>query len=114
MYEKITGRDGLNVEVYYLELVYKTGIAGIITLFSLLMLIFIKTYKLIKFKLINEHDKDLLLSWLIGTISVMVVGISNPYMKGAFGIFILDMLIIMNIVFEFDIKNRYRKGINYD
>ena len=57
-----------------------------------------------------DDDKQLLNAWMISVISVIIVGISNPYMKGAFGVFILDMLIIMNIVFEFNInKNNYIK-----
>ena len=109
-YEKITGRDGLNVEVYYLELLYKTGIIGIIVILYLLLTIFIKTYRLILNNYLYDDDKQLLNAWMISVISVIIVGISNPYMKGAFGVFILDMLIIMNIVFEFNInKNNYIK-----
>ncbi|NMA30908.1 MAG: O-antigen ligase family protein, partial [Candidatus Methanofastidiosa archaeon] len=99
-YEYRTGRDGKNVELYYLELIYKTGIVGGAILSILLLCSFVSLHRAIKSKRISQEDRVILQTWGISSVIVLIIGITNPYLKGAFGIFIVDMMIINYLVIK--------------
>lgn len=104
-YVKETGRSGLDFELYYVELLYKTGILGIfIFIYTLGKYIILKPFKLL-FDNIDDKDRIILSGWLVGTVSVMAISITNPYISGNYGLFILDMMVVIFVV----LKNKYRR-----
>lgn len=106
-YTNETGRGGLDFEVYYMELMYKTGIVGLsIFLYIISKYIIIKPYKMLSMN-IKSKDKALLNGWLVGTISVLFISITNPYISGNYGLFILDMMVVIFVV----LKSKYRRNV---
>lgn len=93
-YEVETGLSGRQFEVYYLELVYKTGILGMLILLSIFLIPFYFMFKNVIFnENILDEDKELLKALVIGGVSAIITGITNPYMQGTVGIFIIVLMI---------------------
>lgn len=98
-YEVETGRSGLDFELYYLELWYKTGLLGMLFLGFGFVHIIYTTYKIIRRN--NEIvEQCTLKGWGIGLVSVSVASTTNPYFAGSHGFFIPVFLIILMELFE--------------
>lgn len=83
--------DSSNFELYYVELLFKTGIIGIAIFFGYLIFNFIKVIRLIFMKSMNEEDERNLVGWTIGTVSILASSITNPYIAGLSVFFVLVM-----------------------
>ena len=80
--------DDSNFELYYIELIYKTGILGGIFFFGYIIYKFIQLLMLLfKYKL-AEKDEQVLVAWSIAFISFFVSGITNPYLASLCGFFV--------------------------
>lgn len=87
-YQEKTGLSGRNFEVYYLELIYKTGIVGFLIISSILCKQFYCMFKDIILNKSNvEKDREYSVALTIGVISCFITGLTNPYMQGTIGIF---------------------------
>ncbi|CEQ10463.1 Lipid A core-O-antigen ligase and related enzymes [[Clostridium] sordellii] len=94
-YAEITGHSGLNFELYYIELLYKTGTMGMtFLLLGTIYFLILKPYKLF-IQNISKNDRVILSGWFVGTISVIFISASNPYLSGNYGLFILAMMIVI-------------------
>lgn len=80
-----------NFELYYVELLFKTGIVGITIFFGYMLLNFIKLIQLIFVKKMNSKDEQILVAWSIGTMSILGSSITNPYIAGLSVFFVLVM-----------------------
>ena len=67
-------------ELYYIELLFKTGIIGILIFFGYLVFNFVKLIVLL-----------FLVGWTIGTMSILASSITNPYIAGLSVFFVLVM-----------------------
>ena len=87
-YQEKTGLNGRHFEVYYLELIYKTGLLGVLIIISIGFKQFYCMFNNIIFnKNIIKKDKESAIAVTIGVIACLVTGITNPYMQGTIGIF---------------------------
>ncbi|MDP4088147.1 MAG: O-antigen ligase family protein [Bacillota bacterium] len=93
-YEKETDRSGLNFELYYLELWFKTGLIGVLVLFAGFAHLLYASYKTVR-SMSNVEEKSNITGWLIGFFSVAVTSATNPYFAGAHGFFVIVFLIVM-------------------
>ncbi|WP_436512581.1 O-antigen ligase family protein [Clostridium thermobutyricum] len=111
-YTEATGLDGRRFEVYYLELVYKTGILGFLILVIILLL---SIYRIFKDVILNdsiiEENKEIMIGLVSGSISVLITGITNPYMQGSIGIFIISIMFSGYIILVNDKKIDINKEI---
>lgn len=82
---------GSNFELYYLELLYKTGIVGIIYFFGYLAYKFVQLLKVFFTKNLDELDERVLMSWTIAFIAFLASSVTNPYLAGLAGFFVLIM-----------------------
>ncbi len=98
-YEKETGRSGLNVELYYLELWYKTGAIGMIMMFAVLTHALWSAYRIGKYNC-DLEERIIVKGWSLGFITALASGMSNPYFAGAHGFFIPLFLVIICEVYE--------------
>ena len=80
-----------NFELYYVELLFKTGGIGIIYLFGYLLYKFIQLILLLIKHKLEDLDEQVLVAWTIGFISFLVSSVSNPYLASLSGFFILVM-----------------------
>lgn len=80
-----------NFELYYVELLFKTGIVGISLFFGYMLWNFIKLIKLLFKKRMDFTDEQMLVGWTIGTLSILASSITNPYIAGLSVFFVLVM-----------------------
>lgn len=80
-----------NFELYYVELLFKTGGIGIIYLFGYLLYKFIQLILLLVKHKLEYLDEQVLVAWTIGFLSFLVSSVSNPYLASLSGFFILVM-----------------------
>lgn len=93
-YMKENGLQGVNsssFELYYVELVFKTGIIGVLIFFGYLIYNFVKLMLILFKKGLRERDEQMLLGWTIGTMSILASSITNPYIAGLSVFFVLVM-----------------------
>ena len=69
-------------ELYYIELLFKTGIIGILIFFGYLVFNFVN---------LRMRDEQVLVGWTIGTMSILASSITNPYIAGLSVFFVLVM-----------------------
>lgn len=80
-----------NFELYYVELLFKTGAIGIIYLFGYLIYKFIQlVIILFKFK-ITKQEEYVIVAWTIAFLSFLASSLTNPYLASLSGFFILVM-----------------------
>jgi O-antigen ligase len=96
-YYELTGRDAENIEMFYHEMVYKAGILGLIIYLTIIGIPILKI--LFGKKNINSVEQTYLYGWTIGLISILITSITNPYLKGANGFFVIVMFFIIYNVF---------------
>ena len=89
-------------ELYYVELIFKTGIIGTLIFFGYLLYNFIKLLLLIFKKGLKENDEQILVGWTIGTMSILASSITNPYIAGLSVFFVLVMEVYL--IQLYDIK----------
>lgn len=78
-------------ELYYIELLFKTGIIGILIFFGYLVINFVKLIILLFKKNLRMRDEQVLVGWTIGTMSILASSITNPYIAGLSVFFVLVM-----------------------
>lgn len=78
-------------ELYYIELLFKTGIIGILIFFGYLVFNFVKLILLLFKKNLRMRDEQVLVGWTIGTMSILASSITNPYIAGLSVFFVLVM-----------------------
>lgn len=78
-------------ELYYIELLFKTGIIGILIFFGYLVFNFVKLIVLLFKKNLRMIDEQVLVGWTIGTMSILASSITNPYIAGLSVFFVLVM-----------------------
>ena len=78
-------------ELYYIELLFKTGIIGILIFFGYLVFNFVKLIVLLFKKNLRMRDEQVLVGWTIGTVSILASSITNPYIAGLSVFFVLVM-----------------------
>lgn len=78
-------------ELYYIELLFKTGIIGILIFFGYLVFNFVKLIVLLFKKNLKMRDEQVLVGWTIGTMSILASSITNPYIAGLSVFFVLVM-----------------------
>lgn len=78
-------------ELYYVELVFKTGIIGVLIFFGYLVYNFIKLLLILFKRGLKERDEQMLVGWTIGTMSILASSITNPYIAGLSVFFVLVM-----------------------
>lgn len=78
-------------ELYYIELLFKTGIIGILIFFGYLVFNFVKLIVLLFKKNLRMKDEQVLVGWTIGTMSILASSITNPYIAGLSVFFVLVM-----------------------
>lgn len=78
-------------ELYYIELLFKTGIIGILIFFGYLVFNFVKLIVLLFKKNLRMRDEQVLVGWTIGTMSILASSITNPYIAGISVFFVLVM-----------------------
>ena len=93
-YMKENGLQGVNsssFELYYVELVFKTGIIGVLIFFGYLIYNFVKLMLILFKKGLRERDEQMLVGWTIGTMSILASSITNPYIACLSVFFVLVM-----------------------
>lgn len=78
-------------ELYYVELMFKTGVVGILIFFGYLIYNFIKLVLILFKKGLKVRDEQILVGWTIGTMSILASSITNPYIAGLSVFFVLVM-----------------------
>lgn len=78
-------------ELYYIELMFKTGIIGMLIFFGYLMVNLVKLSIILLKKNLRNKDEQVLVGWSIGTISILASSITNPYIAGLSVFFVLVM-----------------------
>ena len=78
-------------ELYYVELMFKTGVVGILIFFGYLVYNFIKLLLILFKKGLKQRDEQMLVGWTIGTMSILASSITNPYIAGLSVFFVLVM-----------------------
>ena len=78
-------------ELYYVELVFKTGVIGVLIFFGYLVYNFIKLLLILFKKGLKQRDEQMLVGWTIGTMSILASSITNPYIAGLSVFFVLVM-----------------------
>ena len=78
-------------ELYYIELLFKTGIIGILIFFGYLVFNFVKLIVLLFKKNLRMRDEQVIVGWTIGTMSILASSITNPYIAGLSVFFVLVM-----------------------
>ena len=78
-------------ELYYIELLFKTRIIGILIFFGYLVFNFVKLIVLLFKKNLRMRDEQVLVGWTIGTMSILASSITNPYIAGLSVFFVLVM-----------------------
>lgn len=78
-------------EIYYIELLFKTGVIGIVIFFGYLLFNFVKLINILFRKSLEKKDEQVLVGWTIGTMSILASSITNPYIAGLSVFFVLVM-----------------------
>lgn len=78
-------------ELYYVELLFKTGVIGVAIFFGYLIFNFIKLLNILFRKNLQMKDEQVLVGWTIGTMSILASSITNPYIAGLSVFFVLVM-----------------------
>lgn len=78
-------------ELYYVELLFKTGVIGVAIFFGYLIFNFIKLLNILFKKNLQMKDEQVLVGWTIGTMSILASSITNPYIAGLSVFFVLVM-----------------------
>lgn len=78
-------------ELYYLELLFKTGVIGVLIFFGYLIYNFVKLLIILFKKGLKQKDEQMLVGWTIGTMSILASSITNPYIAGLSVFFVLVM-----------------------
>jgi hypothetical protein len=108
-YNKETGRNSLNYELYYLELLFKTGILGMLLLFLGFGHMMYSAYIVGKNQC-SKEDGIILKGWTLGFISAGFSSATNPYFAGAHGFFIPVFLMVLLDIY--DVKSEDYKTLN--
>lgn len=87
-------------ELYYVELLFKTGIVGIVIFFGYLAFNFFKLIGLLFKKNLRNKDEQILVGWTIGTMSILASSITNPYIAGLSVFFVLVMEVYLIQLFD--------------
>lgn len=87
-------------ELYYVELLFKTGIVGITIFFGYLVFNFFKLMVLLFKKNLRNEDEQTLVGWTIGTMSILASSITNPYIAGLSVFFVLVMEVYLIQLFD--------------
>ncbi|QLY79137.1 O-antigen ligase family protein [Clostridium intestinale] len=74
-------------ELYYIELLFKTGIIGIALILLYLITRLVQLIKLLRF--LTKDEKNMLVSFTIGFVSCIASSFTNPYFAGLTGFFII-------------------------
>lgn len=92
--------DPSNFELYYVELLWKTGTLGILYFFGYFVYKFIQFIQLMFRYKLKEDDEEVLACWTIAFIAFLVSSVTNPYLASLSGIFVLVMecYILENII----------------
>ncbi len=69
-------------ELYYVELLFKTGVIGVLIFFGYLIYNFVKLLIILFKKGLKQKDEQMLVGWTIGTMSILASSITNPYIAG--------------------------------
>lgn len=78
-------------ELYYVELLFKTGVIGVLIFFGYLIYNFVKLLITLFKKGLKQKDEQMLVGWTIGTMSILASSITNPYIAGLSVFFVLVM-----------------------
>lgn len=78
-------------ELYYVELLFKTGVIGVLIFFGYLIYNFVKLLIILFKKGLKQKDEQMLVGWTIGTMSILASSITNPYIAGLSVFFVLVM-----------------------
>ena len=78
-------------ELYYVELLFKTGVVGIVIFFGYLVYNFVKLLLILFKRGLKQSDEQILVGWTIGTMSILASSITNPYIAGLSVFFVLVM-----------------------
>ncbi|MBQ8997853.1 MAG: O-antigen ligase family protein [Clostridium sp.] len=87
-------------ELYYVELVFKTGIIGVLIFFGYLVYNFIKLLLILFKRGLKERDEQMLVGWTIGTMSILASSITNPYIAGLSVFFVLVMEVYLIQIYD--------------
>lgn len=87
-------------ELYYVELLFKTGLVGIIIFFGYLVFNFFKLIILLFKKNLRKENEETLVGWTIGTMSILASSITNPYIAGLSVFFVLIMEVYLIQLFD--------------
>lgn len=87
-------------ELYYVELVFKTGIIGVLIFFGYLVYNFIKLLLILFKRGLKESDEQILVGWTIGTMSILASSITNPYIAGLSVFFVLVMEVYLIKIYD--------------
>ena len=87
-------------ELYYVELVFKTGIVGVLIFFGYLLYNFIKLLLILFKRGLKEKDEQILTGWTIGTMSILASSITNPYIAGLSVFFVLVMEVYLIKIYD--------------
>ena len=78
-------------ELYNIELLFKTGVIGVLIFFGYLIYNFVKLLIILFKKGLKQKDEQMLVGWTIGTMSILASSITNPYIAGLSVFFVLVM-----------------------
>ncbi len=87
-------------ELYYVELVFKTGIIGVLIFFGYLVYNFVKLLLILFKRGLKQSDEQILVGWTIGTMSILASSITNPYIAGLSVFFVLVMEVYLIQVYD--------------
>lgn len=87
-------------ELYYVELLFKTGVVGIVIFFGYLVYNFVKLLLILFKRGLKQGDEQILVGWTIGTMSILASSITNPYIAGLSVFFVLVMEVYLIQVYD--------------
>lgn len=87
-------------ELYYVELLFKTGVVGIVIFFGYLVYNFVKLLLILFKRGLKQSDEQILVGWTIGTMSILASSITNPYIAGLSVFFVLVMEVYLIQVYD--------------
>ena len=85
--------DSSSFELYYIELLFKTGIIGLGLLIGYFVYRIFVLFRILLHKKISLLEKELLIGWTIAFLSLVVSSFTNPYLGSLTGFFSLVMFI---------------------
>lgn len=87
-------------ELYYVELLFKTGVIGMVIFFGYLVYNFVKLLLILFKRGLKERDEQILVGWTIGTMSILASSITNPYIAGLSVFFVLVMEVYLIQIYD--------------